>query len=306
MAKEKQKMLWDGLHMMESAESRDYKNNYFIYYKMRIKSLAQACFEWTNLPETVDQRILEQILYNYGVGVFYKDPILGFQVLWTSLGSDLDVKMLPTKYEAYGMNGYTCKLTNKDSVLMFDNNLLMPGNYPINMYANRLAELDVSIDVNLTSQRYPLIVKTTDNEKLALENFMMAVRKGNPVVFVTDNFKMDSIQSIDTKSPYLLDKLQKAKQHFWGDVLAFLGIDTFNYEKGERVQSAEVEAMNDFVKVSRQSRLMMREQACEMINEMFGLNIGVRWRSPSIEEIELERSVEDVVDIQSDANRPSV
>lgn len=275
----KKKNIWDGLHTLSPIGVGNDFNDYYAFYLRKFQSITTASFEWKGLPDEIDERVLENILYFNGVGAFSHDDILGYVALWTSLaGTEYNIYMLPREFEAYGLNGYHTKLTEKDSVYLFDNNLLLPGNWSSRMYASRLADLEVSLNVNLLSQRFPIVIKTSEEQKLAMQNFMGAINKGQPAIFVSEGMNLGNIQSIDTKAPYIIDKLQQEKLYILGEFYESIGVNCNPYEKRERVQAAEVEANNDAVMLARNSRLLVRQQAAEKINQMYGLNVSVSWR----------------------------
>ena len=57
----------------DSANSNEYSA---LYYLNRLTELAMAMFEWVNLPENIDWRFLEYILYYDGKALFSKDAEL--------------------------------------------------------------------------------------------------------------------------------------------------------------------------------------------------------------------------------------
>lgn len=60
--------------------------------------------------------------------------------------------------------------------------------------------------------------------------------------------------------------------------LTCLGISNVSITKKERLISDEVERHMGGVVASRYSRLNAREQACDKINKMFGLNLSVEFQ----------------------------
>ena len=68
------------------------------------------------------------------------------------------------------------------------------------------------------------------------------------------------------------------KNQIWNEALTYLGISNVSYQKKERLISDEVSRSMGGTVASRYTRLDMRQQACEKINKMFGLDIWVDYR----------------------------
>ena len=67
-------------------ESAKMNNGTYIQYYNRLMELSISMFEWKNLPTTIDSRFLELTLFSDGMSVFFKDDILGFLALKTTIG----------------------------------------------------------------------------------------------------------------------------------------------------------------------------------------------------------------------------
>ena len=57
----------------------------YIDYLERFKKIALSMFEWVNLPETMNERYLEECLYYFGQASLLKDETKGFiNTQWSS------------------------------------------------------------------------------------------------------------------------------------------------------------------------------------------------------------------------------
>ena len=72
--------------------------------------------------------------------------------------------------------------------------------------------------------------------------------------------------------------MYELKTNIWNEALSYLGISSVNNVKKERLITDEVQRNLGGTVASRYPRLNMRVQACNEINEMFGLNMSVRYR----------------------------
>lgn len=263
----------------EFAKSLLINRNTFIMFYERLKELAINSFEWINVPETIDTRFLELTLFENGVSVFFKDEIIGYLALQCAIGGNINIYNVPTSPRAYASNGYNRDLTLKNSVLIWNNYNHTNCLLEINEYARRLYEIQRSIDVNVTAQKTPIIIQCAENQRLTLKNVYKQYEGNEPFIFADKNFLPDSIKVLKTDSPYVADKLQILKRQIWNEALTFLGIENSNTEKRERLVSDEVSTNLGAVHAQRMARLNARKDACKQINEMFGLNIDVRYNS---------------------------
>ena len=71
------------------------------------------------------------------------------------------------------------------------------------------------------------------------------------------------------------------KRKYWYEALAYLGVDSANEEKRERLITAEVEKGNSITNMMRNTRLNARKDAAKQINNMFGLELEPVYRDIS-------------------------
>lgn len=252
-------------------------NSTFLQYYNRLTDLAISQFEWTNLPPTCDARFLELALFADGMAVFFKDEILGYLTLQCMIGGPLDVYRIPIIRRAYASNGYNMELDNTNSVIVFNNSLHINSLLDIEMYARRLYEIQRAIDINVKGQKTPKILCCDENQRLTLVNLLKKYEGNEPFIFGKKGLNQ-LIESVDISSPYVADKLQVLKQLVWDEAMTYLGIANTNTSKRERLNTAEVASGMGDVEAQRFTRLAERERACDKINAMFGLNVGVRYR----------------------------
>lgn len=261
----------------DSANSNEYSA---IYYLNRLTELAMAMFEWVNLPDTIDWRFLEYILYYDGKALFSRDAELGeYIVTKCALSGKMNFYRVPENRRAYADNGYQKELNEKDSVVIFNNMLRLPAYPSMWFYARKLWEIDRTIDINIKAQKTPVLILADEDERLTMKNVYMQYDGNQPFIFGSKNMGLtDNIKVLQTEAPYLADKLMMLKNQIWNEALTYLGISNLNIQKKERLVSDEaVRSMGGTI-ASRQSRLEMRREACEQINKMFGLNIEVNYR----------------------------
>lgn len=255
----------------ESLAMNDYT---YMQYAYRLMELSISMFEWKNLPEGIDERFLEMVLFTDGQAVFFKDDELGdYLALQCLINGKLNVYRIPINRRAFAVNGYQKQLTDKDSVIIFNNMLHTNSWLDVKMFAKRLYNLDRIIDVNANAQKTPILIKGNEQQRLTLTNLYKEYDGNAPVIFADKSLDMNALQILSTQAPYVADKIYQLKTQIWNEALTYLGISNVSFQKRERMVSDEVTRSQGGTVASRYSRLNSRRQACEQINKMFGLNI---------------------------------
>nr|UWF94040.1 MAG: Connector [Bacteriophage sp.] len=250
----------------------------YLQYVNRLTELSISMFDWKNLPDTIDARFLELALFNDGMAVFFKDEVMGYLGLQVMIDGTLDVYRIPITRTAFAQNGYQMKLDQSNSVIIFNNMLHTNSILDVQEMSKRLYEIQRTIDVNVIQQKTPKIITCTENQRLVMKNLYAQYMGNEPFIFGDKNLDLSGIKTFDTTSPYVADKLYDLKTQYWNEALTYLGISNVNTVKKERMITDEVQRNLGGTIASRYSRLFMRQQACEQINKMFGLNISVDYR----------------------------
>ena len=250
----------------------------YLQYVNRLTELSISMFDWQNLPNTIDARFLELALFNDGMAVFFKDEVMGYLGLQVMIGGTLDVYRIPITRTAFAQNGYQMKLDQSNSVIIFNNMLHTNSILDVQEMSKRLYEIQRTIDINVIQQKTPKIITCTENQRLVMKNLYAQYMGNEPFIFGDKNLDLSGIKTFDTTSPYVADKLYDLKTQYWNEALTYLGISNVNTVKKERMITDEVQRNLGGTIASRYSRLFMRQQACEQINKMFGLNISVDYR----------------------------
>ena len=253
-------------------------NRTYLQYYNRLTELALSMFEWTGLPDSVDPRFLEMCLFADGKAVFFKDDVLDYLALQCAISGRLNVYRIPTDRRAYAVNGYNKQLTEKDSVIIFNNFMHTNSKLDVEMFSRRLYNLDRIIDVNANAQKTPVLIKCTEDERLTMKNLYMQYDGNEPFIFGESDLNANGLTVLKTDAPYVADKIYQLKTQIWNEALTYLGIMNVNSVKKERLITDEAVRNSGGTIASRYSRLEARRQACEQINRMFDLDIWCDYR----------------------------
>lgn len=259
-------------------ESAKLNNATYQQYYNRLTELSTVMFEWKGLPESVDERYLEMVLFRDGQAVFFLDEELGHLGLRCSVNGQLNVYGVPTNRRAHASNGYSKNLTDKDSVIIYNNYMHTNSMLDVEMFARRLYEVDRTIDVNIKAQKTPVLIQCSESQRLTMMNLYKQYEGNEPFIFGDKNLDITGLKVLNTGAPFVADKLTQIKSQIWNEALTYLGISNTNVTKRERLISDEVLRSQGGTIASRYSRLEMRRIACEQINKMFGLNVKCDYR----------------------------
>ena len=286
----------------------------YVDYLNRFRRIALSMFEWVNLPKTMSSRYLEQCLYYNGQASLLYDKKYGFINTKCAGSGYINIYGLPDKLNcfSYGYNsmrklyvGMNPTLSDKEKeeqkseecILVMNNWDRTPTAGSMELFAWRLYLAQRTCDVNISGQRFPVMVVGDEKQKLMLENLYNQYNGNQPFIFGNKNqLNDDMLKAIRTDVPYVTDKVTEYKKEIWNEALTYLGINSISINKKERLTENESNENNELVNLNLQSMLAPRLEACRQFNEKFGLTgtdkeISVRVRSDLNNIIKMEQSV---------------
>lgn len=242
-------------------------------------NLAMSLYEWENLPNGIESRYIERALFESGQAFFYDHQDLGYIVLPCNNSSNLNIYGEPIQVmvTSYG-TGFSENVDVDKGIRILNNVNAIPTINTINYYCMKLTQIDSTMNTNLIQQKVPFIFATTKANELSMKTIYQKMYSGEPAIFVNQELISGDKLNVEVKSceaPYLLDKLQQQRYEIQKELLTFLGINN-TIEKKERLLVDETNANNQQIDMSVEIGLELREQACQQINDRFGLNISVK------------------------------
>jgi hypothetical protein len=254
-----------------------------------LSELAMNRFKWTGLPKSVNARFLEMTLFYQALAVFFDDERFGYLALKGSGQNYLNYQNDPTGFMVVGNNYYHPPMGANKVVPIWANYMRMPDVDIVMIYANRLANFDRTLEINSMNARRTKVLAYPENLRLTVENINRQMDEGQDAIKVTGAMgDMEFMSAIDLGiDPDTIEKLDIVRARQWNVCMGLLGIDFGNQDKKERLVSDEVNANNEQTDNMKFVNLNARRQACEEINEKFGLDVSVDYNTEIAERAEM-------------------
>lgn len=249
------------------------------FYRDRLTDIALSCVNWKNLPEELDPRFLEWCLFYDGMAIFFKDDVTNkFVCIQVMPSGQFNMYRVPKERTAYAVNGYqNSDLNENNSVIIYNNLLRKPSVQDIEIYAKKLSNIDLTLNVNVNAQKTPIAIICDETQKLTFQQLYQNYAGNMPFIFGDKGLNLDNVKSINTHADYKGEELNKLKTDTWNEALTYLGVSNVQYQKKERINTEEINRSMGGAFASRRSRIKARKNAVEEINKMFDLSIEVNF-----------------------------
>lgn len=262
-------------------QSADYNSRICVHFENQIMRLAMSRFKYANLPPTCDARYLEFTLLTKGIatiaehgGNFYSTQAI--------TQNPPNVYDTPSKWTSFGNNGWRFPCSNKNGVIIYENELRVPIMEDIRIYAQELADVWRTRQANRVLQRMPFIVTGPQEYEQVMANLYKQVAGGEPAVIATDDLMRDiNIQVFQTGVKYMGEEMDTSERQIWAEVYTFLGIDSLS-PKSERMIEDEVQSESQPSSLLALSEFDARRSQIDKLNRRFGLDVQVVWNQDNI------------------------
>lgn len=189
----------------------------------------------------------------------------------------------------YGANHIPKKplLNNEEAVLLKLD--FIPQTY-ISEYVERLIDIEETIRTNLTVNKMPFIIKSTDAKTI---NAIKSLLNNEEVIWTADNM----FDVLNTNVPYIIDKLSLYKTEVEGELLSILGIDNVKFEKKAQMTRDEVNTNDDEIDAYRKIIRQKIEAFFEQINNVLGHSISIEKDMDEMDTQEYEEGDEEYEEV---------
>lgn len=267
-------------------------DEYLFQYYDRLKRIALNRFEWLNLPETCNERMLEETLFEHGLVGFINDKNLGIIHGKATGNGKINFYGDYTGYMLIGANADNIKVDSIDDIVLCRNTQDQRSISDILLYyANKLALIERTIDININAQKTPVLITGTENNMDSLKELYQKYNGSHPVIYANESFNADMFNVLSTQAPYIVDKLRQEKRDIWNECLTFLGVSNVDINKKERLITDEAESNNEVIAIGVDLFYKWRVEAVNELNKKFNLNVEVKVRN-SLESVYEEKEKE--------------
>lgn len=256
----------------------------FDMYVERLSNIALSMFEWKELPDTMDADFIENELFKNGFVIVFKDEEIGLLAMGGVLSGRKNYKNQYTRRTAIDYDtGYRKELTDQNSVVIYNDMLRRNTYHGLLYFANRLWDMDRTVDVNVSQQKTPKIIQCGENQKLTVKNLYMQQEGNVPIIYGYKGLDINGLSVFDTTAPFISDKVFDVRDRVWADAMSYLGVPNIQQHKKERMITSEAEMGSGATVGGRFSRESMRQKGCMEIERMFGVKISVKYRDFSLQ-----------------------
>lgn len=257
-------------------------------------------FQWHDLPETCNERMLETALTFNGMAMIAEIEGALFTLIATPDGS-LNLYGDPTGGYGYGLNGYNQHFnfyiegadkyqdgtkpineigTRPNAVFCKDNKYMYPFVNYLTSEAQRIADAQRSLDVIAHMLKSPTILNTDEKSVQNVKQVLNDLDNNTLYILGIGGLPYENLKAIDTGAKAEnLEKLYDYREHLIGKIYEKIGV-TSNpaFNKKERSLVDEIGANNLATTLTLEARLKERQIFCEKVNKFFGTNISVSSR----------------------------
>lgn len=240
----------------------------------RLTNAALSRFKWIGLPETCNERILEITLFFYGKALFFKDDNLGFAHTPVNLVGPYNIYYESINREAWSFQ-YSKRYDISNSVIVRANLTMTPDYLIPWVYAPKIADGIRAADVHSQTLKSPFGISCSEENKQSAIRALKKIEDNEVAVFGNKYAEKTPYEVLNFVSTCWLPEMWANVKNYLEQAYTSLGIENTFSTKKERLVTSESEGQQNPTRHIIESELKCRQQACEEINRMFGLNISV-------------------------------
>lgn len=246
-------------------------------------------FTWKGLPKEIPQRFLELVLQTWGyIGIIKNND--KYYSCWGTLGGKPNYNYMPSKFivanphiNNSGLNKEFDIYGEDKNVVIIPNDTLYRGLMPILTFHSELnTEIQLTKRLIIINERMPnALIAPDNNAKEDIKDFLGDLEDGELASIFDKNImrKVDSIPYGEGRSANLITQIIEMEQYQKASLFNDLGLQANYNMKRETLTSSENLLNIDALLPLCDDMLEMRQNACDELKELFGLEISVDFSS---------------------------
>ena len=257
----------------------------FAQYFNNLKNISQSTFYYEDLPETIDPAFLEKTLFDYGMAAIFEEKDIGLVALPCVAAGGFDINGIPVNVRAFsGFTGFsrmlkhnTFDVMKSECVLIYNVNREFSSSIyrgTLGAFAERLANDVRTEDINIYSQRTPVVIVAPDSQVETFMNTIDRYENFGKWIFGYKGFDAESVKALKTEAPFVANLINEHRTRVWNEALGFMGVSNVSIYKKERVSTDEVARAMGGAIANRNVRQNPREAAIAKINKKWGEKYG--------------------------------
>lgn len=267
---------------------QDYKNRKI----NSIYNLWMTKYNWNGFDEEVKERqenFVMRKFWSEGTVAVRKDNV-GMFVFTPYNITSYDLYDFPSEVTLVNKRGVSKVLipedtqtVNKDVVLMW----CMPNhksiNYMVDYYVDRMAQVEMILNNNLTLQSMPYVIGCTEEDKEQLQDIVDKILNNELVVF-TEVGDISKLQALITQVPYLADKLRQHQVSLENEIYTLLGINNSGVQqKKAQMLVDEVNSNNDSIDDFSNAITNEIQKGLDQVKRVLGKEITIEEVEPCVD-----------------------
>lgn len=264
----------NGVHLTNFKNKDDRNADYISYMLARTRRM----FKWHGLPDTIPERSLELMLQMNGA-VAFAEVDGSLYAFFGGLGGGPDAYYMPTIFTvANPYLNFSANLKIGVDCVVCSNDSMYKGLLPLcNRYSSLMVENDITMRLADINSRASMAIKAqSDREKASAQCFLQSLENGEPSVIAEAAFieGLGTIPYANT-SNNTMQPLIEYQQYLRATWFNELGLQANYNMKRENITANEADMNEDSLLPLVDDMLLCRQQACEEINKLFGVEISV-------------------------------
>ena len=238
-------------------------------------------FEYENLPSTIPYKEMELLIQSNGFGVFTKISE-DYYIVNAGLGGVGDVYNRPTQaVVSIPYLKYNATLEIGSECVVVPNDTTKTGLKPLfDKYVNLLTENNISMLLTVVNTRLQTIISANDDRTVeSAKQYLKDIFNGKMGVIAEQKlFDSLKVNNANTKNNNISDLIE-LEQYIKASLYNEIGLSANYNMKKERLINAEVEQNTDILYPLIDDMMECRQQAINEINELYGLDIKIKFSS---------------------------